>query len=109
MKMTISIPDVLFNEITEISKYTGYTKSGLVSTALNIYFLLYHADNKKAEQLANLIPDNQTTIYEFLKDKQQKQNIEPIDQKLKNFTKRVFEVQDKAVPLNHKFGPKTKG
>jgi hypothetical protein len=71
MKMTLSLPDQIANEISAISKATGYTKSGLVLTALNIYFLLYHADNEKAKQVANLIPDNQSTIYEFLKSKQQ--------------------------------------
>lgn len=71
MKMTFSLPDTLADEIHDISKATGYTKSGLVTTALNIYFLLYHADNEKAKQVANLIPANQSTIYDFLKAKQQ--------------------------------------
>jgi hypothetical protein len=71
MKMTLSLPDTIAKEISEVSKATGYTKSGLVLTALNIYFLLYHADNEKAKQVANLIPDNQSTIYDFLKAKQQ--------------------------------------
>jgi hypothetical protein len=71
MKMTFSIPETIAYEISEISKATGYTKSGLVLTALNIYFLLYHADNEKAKQLQNLIPTNQSTIYDFLKAKQQ--------------------------------------
>jgi len=71
MKMTLSLPDTIAQEITEVSRATGYTKSGLVLTALNIYFLLYHADNEKAKQVANLIPDNQSTIYDFLKAKQQ--------------------------------------
>ena len=71
MKMTFSIPETIAYEINEISKATGYTKSGLVLTALNIYFLLYHADNEKAKQLQNLIPTNQSTIYDFLKAKQQ--------------------------------------
>lgn len=71
MKMTLSLPQAITDEITAISQATGYTKSGLVLTALNIYFLLYHADNEKAKQLATLIPENQSTIYEFLKDKQQ--------------------------------------
>jgi hypothetical protein len=70
MKMTLSLPEAITNEIAEISKATGYTKSGLVLTALNIYFLLYHADNQKAKQLAQLIPENQSTIYDFLKTKQ---------------------------------------
>jgi hypothetical protein len=71
MKMTLSLPDTIAQEITEVSRATGYTKSGLVLTALNIYFLLYHADNEKAKQVANLIPQNQSTIYDFLKAKQQ--------------------------------------
>lgn len=71
MKMTFSLPDAIAHEITEISQATGYTKSGLVLTALNIYFLLYHADNEKAKQVANLIPANQSSIYDFLKSKQQ--------------------------------------
>jgi hypothetical protein len=71
MKMTLSLPDTIAQEITEVSRATGYTKSGLVLTALNIYFLLYHADNEKAKQVANLIPSNQSTIYDFLKAKQQ--------------------------------------
>jgi hypothetical protein len=71
MKMTFSLPDTLAYELKEISKATGYTQSGLVLTALNIYFLLYHADNEKAKQVANLIPTNQSSIYDFLKSKQQ--------------------------------------
>jgi metal-responsive CopG/Arc/MetJ family transcriptional regulator len=71
MKMTFSLPDTLAHELKEVSKATGYTQSGLVLTALNIYFLLYHADNEKAKQVANLIPANQSSIYDFLKSKQQ--------------------------------------
>lgn len=67
MKVTYSLPDALAHEVGEVSKATGYTKSGLVSTALNIYLLLYHADNQKAKQLLTLIPENQTSIFEHIK------------------------------------------
>jgi hypothetical protein len=66
MRLTLSIPDSIANEITQVAKATGYTKSGLVLTALNIYFLLYHSDRYNAKQLAITIPENQTSIYDFI-------------------------------------------
>lgn len=69
MKVTYSLPDELVTELKAVASATGYTQSGLLTTALNIYFLLYHADNQKAKAVAELIPDNQTSIFDFIKSR----------------------------------------
>jgi hypothetical protein len=64
-----SIPEPINNQLNKIQQESGYTKSSMVTTALQLYFLLYHGDKAKTDVVMSLIDKNQTDIYEFLKDK----------------------------------------
>jgi hypothetical protein len=64
-----SIPEPINNQLNKIQQESGYTKSSMVTTALQLYFLLYHGDKAKTDVVMSLIDKNQTDIYDFLKDK----------------------------------------
>lgn len=71
MKVTYSLADSLIRDLKAHCERTGYTQSGLVSVALNMYLMLNNefSDRPEVKAVVTMLNNpNQMDIYQALND-----------------------------------------
>ena len=69
MRKTISIPNDTNQRLKEVAKAQGTTHSGIIQTALTMYFMLHYVEPDKLKALNNVVPKGQTDIFNILKER----------------------------------------